>query len=246
MEKDFLLCQIHRAERKGNSKKEIKAFRDHTDDRTDHRNDRFTDRLSIQGDRLNEKSHTERDDHDTGDLDDQLDIIDHLGLLILDLTGFGRELGCVAVTAYRSKTGGCFSRDNKGTGHELGTFGLFDLVRFTGKKRFIDIQSTLDDLTVRRDLLSAGKMDDIVLGKLIHRHRDRLAVTIDFVGCLCKNIQIIQHLFGTELLEDTDTGVRDDDRQERQAPVGSGDDQKHRDDRKYQVKIGEYIFADNG
>ena len=89
-------------------------------------------------------------------------------------------------------------------------------------------------------------MDDVPFRQLIHRHRDRLAVTIDLVGSLRKNIQVIQYFFRSELLENTDAGVRDNDRQERQAPVGSGDDQKHRDDCKYQVKIGEYIFADNG
>ncbi len=68
---------------------------------------------------------------------------------------------------------------------------------------------------------------------MVHRHRHRLTVTLDLVGSLRENVQVIEYFLRAELLEDTDTGVRNDDRQERQAPVGSRDNKKDRDHGKY-------------
>ena len=109
----------------------------------------------IDRDAFHIKRDTQRNDHDTGDLDDELDILDHLGFLIFDLAGLCRQLCRIAVFTDRGKFRFTLAGNDERSGHQRAALGLFDLVGFTGQKRFIYIQCSFTKFAVRRDLLAA-------------------------------------------------------------------------------------------
>ena len=189
----FLLGQMHGTKGQGNCKQEIQSFRDHADDRTDHCHDRFADGQMVHGDTFDKECDTQWDDGDTGNLDDELDIVDHLGFLVLDLTCLGRQLGRIAVAADGGKSRFSLAGYNERSGHQLRSVDLFDLVGFTGQEGFIDIDRTLTEHTIGRDLLAALEMDDISFFELVHRDRHGLSASIDGIGSLCKHVQVIQY-----------------------------------------------------
>ena len=107
---------------------------------------------------------------------------------------------------------------NKASGHELVASAFCNLVRFSGQKRFVYLYLTCAYNSICADLISSFKYDDIINYQLLCLYNRLLSVTHDCSVRRVQHSKLVQHLFSTNLLYNTDQCVSDNDRQESQIP----------------------------
>ena len=122
---------------------------------------------------------------------------------------------------------------------------LFDLIRFSGEKSLICGDLSFHHLSIRRDLLSRRKDHQVTQHQLRDIHDLFLSVTDHGILRRIQKGQIIQNLLGTELLNDTDDHVGDDDRHEHQVLISTCNDDEDRKTEKDGIEISADITNDN-
>ena len=124
--------------------------------------------------------------------------------------------------------------------------GLFcDFIRLAGEKRFIDLNLSVQNHRVGADLIAGGEDYNIIQNKLFRGNYLHPAVPHrpGFGGV--QDRQLFQSLFGVHLLNDTDQGVGNNDRQKGEIPKRTDDNQQNRDEGKDQVEIRKNVGLDD-
>ena len=210
------------------------ALGHHRNQRTDHPQHRFPP-ARAGGEQLRVDDQQARRDQQVGDeLQDLVDAAAQFGFHQRELAGFLGQLGGVGFPADLGGAVGTAARDDEAARHHLVAGILGDRVGLTGEQRLVDFQvGLLDDVAVDDDLVAGPEFDDVVEHHLAGQPRLGPGLPAHQRFRLPHDGELVEGLLGTELLDDADRAVGDDQQPEGAVdhrPGRQHDDQQHAED----------------
>ena len=246
MEQHLLLGKPDGTYRQGHAGQQIKPLRDHADHRRNHGSDTVPEGLVVKEKALGKQDASDGDQRNTHEFHQLVQGADHLRLLSL-LDGFRLQgqLGDIGIRAHLLQPGPAFSGHHKASRHQMISGLLHDLVRFTGEQRLIDPHLAEYHLSVRADLVACLEDHNVIQHQIFRIDRCDLPFPHHQGMRGVQHIQLLQHMLGPDLLDDTNKRIDDDHRHESQVPEGAHQAQQHCQHGKDQVEVGKYIFMDD-
>ena len=246
MYQHFLLGKTHNTDSQSHTGQQIQALRDHPDDGGHHGDNAVLKTCPCLHILLPEQQHTNGNNSDTDDTHQFVKHAEHLRLLFfIHSLSLQSQFGDIRRRAYLCEPGIALSGNQKAAGHKL-IPGLFCyLVLFACKQRLIGIDLAGKNNGIRTDLLTGFEDNDVIQHQLFSRNALLFAVPDDSGSGGVQHCELVQGFFSSQLLDNPDERVGNDDRHEGQAAERTGHDDQYRQDDEYQVKVCEQVFLDD-
>ena len=137
------------------------------------------------------------------------------------------------------------SRRHKASGKKLITHVLWKVVGFTGQERFIDLYTALQHLRIRRNLISGLETDQIIKYQVFGRNGPFLSFPDDDGFLRCQDSQLVNRLFRTDLLCDSDQSIDDDDPYKKRVLVRANHQYQDKEHQIQEVEESQGVFSDD-
>ena len=239
--------EADRRDRKHGGGEQDEALRNHAEQRPDRREDPFgyilprspaPDQPHEEGDggvrrgarpgrvplvsTRKEEGSAERNHDDAGEADDRVQRVHDLGVDLLDIFRLVVDAGDVVVGANVDDARVNEPGIEEAAAHQLVSRLLADEIALPRQQTLVDLRIAADDDGIRRYLVAATELEDIVQDDLVEIELDLRAVAERHCLLGSQQRQSIDHALRAQGLHDADARVQKDDAQEGEVLEGAG------------------------
>ena len=237
----------HYADREGHAGQQDQALGHHGHECADHAQESRAP-VSVLGAEglVYDRQDSGWDQQEGDDLQDRVDAIAQMGVDQGEAPGLLGEFGGVGVIANPDGSIGAGASDHEAPRPHLIAGLLVDRIRLASQQGFVDLELTgVDDFAVNHDLVADAAQNDVVEDEFFSPDLDDLSIAPYLGASRTDYREAVECVLGSDLLDDADDGVEDD--QQAKSAVGprTGCDHKGQQHGQDCVDSGEDIGLDD-